>query len=107
LKGRCFQTTVTLSLIQRTVCAHAQFSGCSSTTNSHSESGQMAVCCRNLMLGALHSHSALSVMVGTLFKNFSHFLNTPCIVVHPYVATKLIFCFSFKVWFVELMPFSV
>jgi len=42
---------VTLSLIRRTACARAQFSGCSSTTNAHSETGQMAVCCQNLPLG--------------------------------------------------------
>jgi hypothetical protein len=29
------------------------------------------------MLGALSSHSTLSVLVGTLFKKFNLFLNTP------------------------------
>ena len=66
---------VTLSLIQRTACARAQFSGCSSTTNAHSETGQMAVSCQNLTLGALSSRSA--VLVGALFKKFGLFLNTP------------------------------
>ena len=66
-----------LSLIRRTACASAQFSGCSSTTNADSETGQMAVCCQNLTLGALSSRSALSVLVGALFKKFSLFLNTP------------------------------
>jgi hypothetical protein len=70
----------TLSLIRRTDCARAQFSGCSSTTNTHSETGQMAVCCQNLTLGALTSPSALSVQVGALFKKFGLFLNTPRIV---------------------------
>jgi hypothetical protein len=37
----------------------------------------MAVCCQNLMLGALSSRSALSVLVGSLFKKFCLFLNTP------------------------------
>jgi hypothetical protein len=37
----------------------------------------MAVCCQNQMLGAFSSHSALSVLVGTLFKKFDLFLNTP------------------------------
>jgi len=46
-------------------------------TNAHSETGQMAVCCQNLMLGVLSSHSAPSVLVGALFKKFSLFLNTP------------------------------
>ena len=55
----------------------AQFSGCSSTTNAHSEMGQMAICCQNLTLGALSSRSALSVLVGALFKKFGLFLNTP------------------------------
>jgi len=41
--------------------------------------GQMAVCCQNLTLGALSSSSALSVLVGMLFKKFGLFLNTPCI----------------------------
>jgi hypothetical protein len=36
----------------------------------------MAVCCQNLMLGALSRHT-LSVLVGALFKNFGLFLNTP------------------------------
>jgi hypothetical protein len=35
----------------------------------------MAVCCQNLPLGALSSRSALSVLVGELFKKFSLFLN--------------------------------
>jgi len=60
---------VTLSLIQRTASAHAQFSGCSSTTNVHSEMEQMAVYCQNLMLGALSSHSTLSVLVGGYLKS--------------------------------------
>jgi hypothetical protein len=67
---------VTLSLIRRTACARAQFSGCSSTTNARSETGQMAVCCQNLTLGVLSSHSALSLLVGVLFKNFGLFLST-------------------------------
>jgi len=39
-------------------------------TNAHSEMGQMAVCCQNLMLGALSSRNTLSVLVGALFKKF-------------------------------------
>ena len=68
---------VTFSLIRRTACAHAQFSGCSSTNNAHSETGQMAVCCQILTLGALSRCSALSMVVGPLFKKFGLFLNTP------------------------------
>jgi len=60
-----------------TACAPAKFGGCSSTTNAHSEMGQMAVCCQNLTLGALSSRSTLSVLVGALFKKFGLFLNTP------------------------------
>jgi hypothetical protein len=56
--------------------AQAQFSGCSSTSNAHSEMGQMAVCCQNLPLGVLSSHSLPSVLVGALFKKFGPFLNT-------------------------------
>jgi len=40
-------------------------------TNADSETGQMAVCCQNLMLGVLNSHS--SVLVGALFKKFGLF----------------------------------
>jgi hypothetical protein len=61
---------------RRTACARAQFSGCSSTTNAHSETGQMAVSCQNLALGALSSRSAPSVLVGELFKKSGLFLNT-------------------------------
>jgi len=63
--------------IRRRACALAQFSGRSSTTNDHSETGQMAVCYQNLTLGPLGSHSALSLLVGALFKKFGLFLNTP------------------------------
>jgi hypothetical protein len=42
-------------------CARAQFSGCSSTTSAPSKTGQRAVCCQNLTLGALSSRSALSL----------------------------------------------
>jgi len=55
----------------------AQFSGCNSTTNARSETGQMAVCCQNLTLGAFSSRSALCVLVGALFKEFGLFLNMP------------------------------
>jgi len=76
---RCSSSSfiVTVSPIQRTVCACAQFSGCSSTTNARRETGQMAVCSQNLTLGALSSRSALSVLVDALFKKFGLFLNTP------------------------------
>ena len=42
---RCSSSSfiVTLSLIRRTACAHAQYSGCSSTTNVYSETGHLAV----------------------------------------------------------------
>jgi len=46
-------------------------------TKAHSETVQMAVCCQNLMLGALSSHSTLSMLVGTLFKKFGLYLNMP------------------------------
>jgi len=45
--------------------------------NAHSETRQMTVCCQNLMLGALNSHSTHSVLVSTLFKKFGLFLNAP------------------------------
>jgi len=37
----------------------------------------MTDCCQNLMLNALSSSRALSVMVGGLFKEFSLLLNMP------------------------------
>jgi len=74
---------VTLSLIRRTAFASAQFSWYSSTTNAHSETGQMAVCCQNVTLGVLSSRSVLSVLVGTLSKKFGLSLNTPL-----YIITK-------------------
>jgi hypothetical protein len=46
-------------------------------TNAHIETGEMAVCCQNLTLDALSSRSALSMLVGALFKKFSLLLNTP------------------------------
>jgi hypothetical protein len=76
--ARCSSSfTVTLSLIWQTACARAQFIGCSFMTNAYSETGQMAVCCHSLMLGVLSSHSALSVLVGALFKTFGPFMNMP------------------------------
>jgi len=75
----------TLSLIQRTACARAQFSGCSSMTNAHSKMEQMAVCCQNLTLGVLSRCSTLSVLVVVLFKKFCLFLNTPPICVYIYI----------------------
>ena len=76
---RCSSSSfiVTLSLIRQTACAHAQFSGCSLTTNAHSETGQMAVCYKILTLGALSSRSTLSVRIGALFKKFGLVLNAP------------------------------
>jgi hypothetical protein len=77
LSGRFWQqTAICPGLIRRTACARAQFCGCSSTSNAHSETGKMAVCCQNLPLGALSSRSASSVLVGELFKKFCLFRNT-------------------------------
>jgi hypothetical protein len=59
--------------VKVTARARAQFSGCSSTTNHHSETGQMAVCYQNLTLGALSSRIAFSLLVGALFKKFGLF----------------------------------
>jgi hypothetical protein len=77
-RTRCSSSSfiVTFSLIPRTAYAHDEFSGCSSTTNSPSETGQMAVCFQNLPLGALSSRSASSVLVGALFKKFGLFFLT-------------------------------
>jgi hypothetical protein len=68
---------ITLSPIRPTACARAQFSGYSSMTNNHSETGQMALCLQNLKLGVLRSHIAFSLLVGALFKKFGVLLNTP------------------------------
>jgi hypothetical protein len=40
----------------------------------------MTVCCQYLTLGALSSRSALSLLVGAVFKKFVLFLNTPRII---------------------------
>ena len=79
---------VTLSLNRRTACARTQFSRCSSTTNAHSEMGQMAVSSQNVMLVVLSSHSMLSVLVGALFKKFGLFLNTPRILYIPHIMLR-------------------
>ena len=47
-------------------------------TDAHKQTGKIAVCCHNLTLGALSGRSALSVLVGALFKKFGLFLNTLC-----------------------------
>jgi hypothetical protein len=65
--------------------ARALFSGCSSTTNAHSETGQMAVCCQNLPLGELSSRSAPFLLVGELFNKFSLFLNTGVFSTNQYI----------------------
>jgi hypothetical protein len=67
----------TLSVIRWTACARAQFSGCISTTNAHSETVKKAVCCQKLALGMHSRRSARSMLVGALFKKFGLFLNTP------------------------------
>ena len=59
--------------MRRTACARAQLSGCSSTTNAHSETGQMVLCCQNLTLGALSSRNVISVLPGALFEKFGLF----------------------------------
>jgi hypothetical protein len=64
-----------VGLIRRTAYARAQFSGCSSTNNAHSETGKMAFCCHNLPLGGPSSRSAPSLLVGELFKKFGLFLS--------------------------------
>jgi hypothetical protein len=65
--------------------------------NAHSETGQIAVC-QNLMLGVLSSRSALSVLVGVLFKKFGLFLNTP---------RRVPYCFGMLHDFPNLLALSV
>ena len=98
--------------LERTFCDGAQFSYRiflnlrlfkkrsnflnSSTTNAHSETGQMAVCCQNLPLGGLSSRSSSSVPVGELFKKFGLFLNT-CVSPHGCYVLSTVECFpTFK-----------
>jgi hypothetical protein len=66
------------------------FSGCSPTTNADNETGQMAVCCQNLTLGVPSSRSALSMLVGGLFKKFGLFLNTPRILLPGHFSVSLV-----------------
>jgi hypothetical protein len=68
-------------------------------TNAHSETGQMAVCCQNLMLGVLSSHSVLSMLVGMLFKKFHLFLNSPSITHHVTFTESSVDCHCNKVIF--------
>jgi len=71
---------VTLSLNRRTVCARAQFSGCSWTTNGHTEWGKRHFIVKRgdrLLLVA----ATRSVLVGELINKYSLFLNTPIILV--------------------------
>jgi hypothetical protein len=53
----------------------------------------MAVCCHNLPLGALSSRSALSMLVGALFKKirlfFEHALYVPSEGCVPYILVRL------------------
>ena len=76
-----------VALMRRKASARTQFGGCSSTTNAHSETGQMAACCQNLPLGALSSRSAPSVLIGELFKSsvffWKRFVYLICIAVQP------------------------
>jgi len=46
-------------------------------TNAYSKTGQMALYCQNLMLGALSSHSTFSLLAGAQFKKLGLFLNMP------------------------------
>jgi hypothetical protein len=39
---------------------------------------KIAVCCQNMPVGALINRSAISMLVGALFKKFGLFLNTLC-----------------------------
>ena len=78
---------LSLSLIRRTACAHAQISWCSSTTNAHSETRQMTVRCQNLTLGALSSCSV--VLFGALFKKKSASYWTPLVCVCACVCTHI------------------
>jgi len=55
------------------------------------------VCCQNLTLGSLNSRSALSVLVGALFKKFGLFSNTPRILhqgqlgLHLYPSSNILY----------------
>jgi hypothetical protein len=84
----------------------AQFSGCSSTTNAYSGTGQMAVCCQNLTLGALSSRSPLSMPVGVFFKKFGLFLNPPYIYIYIYIYIYVCVCVCVE-WLHCLKSFAV
>ena len=76
LKWRRFYTMEEMSLIRRTACARAQFSGCRSTTNAHCETEKMVECCQKLTLGVLSSCNALTSLIGALFRKFCIFITT-------------------------------
>jgi hypothetical protein len=58
-------------------------------TNTHSETGQKAVCCQNRTLDALGSRSALSMMVGAQFKKFSLFFKRALFIIPHAVESDL------------------
>jgi len=73
----------------------------------------MAVCCQNLTLGALSCHSALSVLVGALFKKFGLFLKKRRILHLPVRAEGICVVVSFgtvirdvSVWNILITAFS-
>ena len=77
-KRRPFKVVLSLGNSKKSAGAKSEEQGgWGTTTNAHSETGQMEVCCQNLTLGVLSNCSALSVLFGALFKKFSLFLNTP------------------------------
>jgi hypothetical protein len=73
----------------------------------------MAVCRQNLTLGALSSHSALSVLVGALFKKFCLFFKKRRILFLPVHAKEIYIVLSFgtvirdvSVWNIIITAFS-
>jgi hypothetical protein len=62
----------------------------------------MAGCFQNLMLGELGSHSALSVLVGALFKKYVLSLNMPCICLQEKYVMKTALEFWDIVYYIHL-----
>ena len=71
---------------------------------------QMTVCSKNVTLGALSSRSALSVLVGALFKKINLFLNTPRIQ-QSERTVNFILCITSKpiktLWLIHVPPASM
>jgi hypothetical protein len=69
--------------------------------------GQMTVYCQNLTLGALSSHSALSMLVGALFKKSGLFLKKRRILLLPVRAEEICVVVSFGTVICDVSVYNI